>query len=327
MRFLIFLFLSAFWPVIAVAQSCGTRDLLADISADDRARLDALVAPHPYPEGILFEAEKNGSLVTVVGTIHIPDPRLTAIAEKLRPALDAADLLILEATTSDQAELQNLASTQPEVFFLTEGPTLIDLLSEEEWAQIKDQLSAIGVPGFFAAKFKPWYLAMTLAIPPCIVNKVVAGDKGLDAQLEDIALSRDLPIATLDDVEDLLKMLSGDPLDVQLEGLRMSLTMLRDGDAMITTLIERYFQGKIRETWEYSRILLDDSGMENAGALFDEMNAALLVGRNQDWEPKIAALVENKDVVLAVGAAHLSGEDGVLRSLERAGYSVRQIYP
>jgi uncharacterized protein YbaP (TraB family) len=156
---------------------------------------------------------------------------LTAIAEKLRPALDAADLLILEATTSDQAELQNLASTQPEVFFLTEGPTLIDLLSEEEWAQIKDQLSAIGVPGFFAAKFKPWYLAMTLAIPPCIVNKVVAGDKGLDAQLEDIALSRDLPIATLDDVEDLLKMLSGDPLDVQLEGLRMSLTMLRDGDA------------------------------------------------------------------------------------------------
>jgi uncharacterized protein YbaP (TraB family) len=67
--------------------------------------------------------------------------------------------------------------------------------------------------------------------------------------------------------------------------------------------------------------------MENAGALFDEMNAALLVGRNQDWEPKIAALVENKDVVLAVGAAHLSGEDGVLRSLERAGYSVRQIYP
>lgn len=78
----------------------------------------------------------------------------------------------------------------------------------------------------------------------------------------------------------------------------------------------------MRETWELGRIMIEDSGFENAGALFDEMDQALLVGRNTDWEPKIAELVAGKDAVLAVGAAHLSGESGVLRALERAGYEV-----
>ena len=101
---------------------------------------------------------------------------------------------------------------------------------------------------------------------------------------------------------------------------------VRTGHAT-TTLIERYFQGKIRETWEYSRIVVEQSAMKDAGALFEEMNQALLVGRNEDWEPKIASLVDGKNAVIAVGAAHLSGEDGVVRSLERAGYQITTVYP
>ena len=91
---------------------------------------------------------------------------------------------------------------------------------------------------------------------------------------------------------------------------------------MTSTLIERYFQGKIRETWEFGRMVLEDSGLDNAGALFDEMSQALLVDRNRAWEPRIVELVAGKRAVLAVGAAHLSGEDGVLRALERAGYTI-----
>jgi len=327
MRFLAFTFCLFLAPAVALATSCGTRDLLTEITDAERQRLDELVAAHPYPEGVIFKAEKPDSVVTVVGTIHIPDPRLAMIADMVQADVASADVLVLEATSADQTKLQSLATTKPEMFFLTEGPTLIDLLTEEEWAQITDQLSAIGVPGFFAAKFKPWYLAMTLAIPPCILTEVMAGKKGLDAQLEDIAVANDVPIATLDNVEQLLDLLAGDPLDKQLEGLRMSLQMQEDGDAMTTTLIERYFQGKIRETWEYSRIVVEQSAMKDAGALFEEMNQALLVGRNEDWEPKIASLVDGKKAVIAVGAAHLSGEDGVVRSLERAGYQITTVYP
>ena len=309
-------------PTLAHAQACGSVNLLENMSETDTARLNALVAPHPFPNGITFKAEKPNSTVTVVGTIHIPDPRLETIVEKVRAEVAAADLLILEATTEDQLGLQSLATTEPDLFFLTEGPTLIDLLSEEEWAAITDRLNAIGVPGFFAAKFKPWYLSLTLAIPPCLVTQMATGAKGLDAQLEAIAIDADVPLATLDDVASLIGLMAGDPLEKQLDGLRIALELQGEGDDMTSTLIENYFQGRIRETWELGRIMIEDSGFENAGALFNEMDASLLVGRNTDWEPKIASLVAGKNAVLAVGAAHLSGESGVLRALERAGYKV-----
>ena len=45
----------------------------------------------------------------------------------------------------------------------------------------------------------------------------------------------------------------------------------------------------------------------------------LLVGRNRAWMPRILDH-PGDTVVVAVGAAHLSGEDGVLQLLEHAGY-------
>ena len=53
------------WSGAAFAQACGTVDLIAELGSEDRARLDALVAPHPFPEGNLWVAEKDGLSVLV----------------------------------------------------------------------------------------------------------------------------------------------------------------------------------------------------------------------------------------------------------------------
>lgn len=321
-RFILPLVLAA-WPVFAQAQSCGNRDLIAELGPEDRAALDALVAPHAYAEGNLFRAEKPGSTVTVVGTLHLPDPRHAELVDAVRPALESADLLILEATSAAQAEMQSMAATEPDMFFLTDGPTLIDLLSEEEWTRLTEELAAYGIPGFMAAKFQPWFLGMTLAIPPCAIEDVTRGEKGLDMLLEDVALGAGVPLAELDDLDALMELLSGDPLDKQIEGLRLWLNMKVDNGAEMTTLVERYFQGKAREAVEFSRLLLEDKGIPIA--LFDEMMQGILENRNAAWEPKIMDLVDGRDAVLAVGAAHLSGESGVLRALERMGYTVKPL--
>ena len=78
----------------------------------------------------------------------------------------------------------------------------------------------------------------------------------------------------------------------------------------------------MRETWEFARIQLERSDIENTGEMFDEINQTLLIDRNRKWEATLPGLIAGKDVVIAVGAAHLSGEDGVLRALERMGYGI-----
>ncbi|MEM9425227.1 MAG: TraB/GumN family protein [Pseudomonadota bacterium] len=313
----------ALFPLVAQAQSCGTRDLIAELDAGAQAELDALVALHPFAEGNTYRATKPDSTVTVVGTLHLPDPRHAATVDAVRPAVENADLLILEASSEAQAGIQMMTATNPEMFFLTEGPTLIDLLTEEEWATLNDQLSAYGIPGFMAAKFQPWFLGMTLAVPPCALSDIQQGKKGLDMLIEAVAKDANVPIAELDDIDALMALLSGDPLDEQIEGLRMWLSMKVEGDAEMTTMVERYFQGKAREAVEYSRLMLEEKNIPVE--LFDEMIEELLEKRNAAWEPKIIDLVEGKDAVIAVGAGHLSGESGVLRALERAGYTITRL--
>lgn len=312
----------AFYPAAALAQSCGTVDLIKMLDAEDRARLDALVAPHVYPVGNLWKASKEDSTVVVAGTLHVPDLRLAALTERVEPFLKSADLLILEATSEDEAALAELAATNPGLFFITEGPTLIDLLSEEDWARAQEMLSALGVPAFVAAQFQPWYLNLTLAIPPCAMALVQSGEKGLDRQLEAIAEIAGLPIKSLDDTEAVIRIFADAPFDEQMDGLRLTLSTNEDSAANTSTLIEAYFDGRTREGWEFGRILVDRAGVENGQELFDEVNTSLLVERNEAWEPRIRELVDGKDVVIAVGAAHLSGESGVLRALERAGYQL-----
>lgn len=306
----------------AYAQSCGDRNLIAELSKEDKGRLDALVAPHPYAEGSIWRAEKPGSSVVIVGTLHIPDPRFELIVSELSPEIESADLLILETSTEDELAMQTLSASEPEMFFLTDGPTLIDLLSDKEWNAAKARLSALGIPGFLASKFQPWYLSLTLAIPPCALSAMQAGQKGLDRQLEQIALDANVQIATLDDVRALLKLFADEPLDKQLDGLRLTLENSEDSAATTSTLIESYFDGRVREGWEFGRIQIEKSGIENGAELFDEVNRTLLEGRNKSWEPKITGFVEGKRAIIAVGAAHLSGESGVLRSLERVGYQI-----
>lgn len=312
-------------PVQAMAQSCGTRDLISELGAEDRARLDALVAPHPYPTGNFWSATKGDTTVTVVGTIHIPDPRLAPIVEMLEETIATADLLVLEATAEGEASLQRLAAEKPEMFFITEGPTLIEILGDEDWARVEARLSAMGIPGFFAAQFQPWYLSLTLAIPPCAITAIQSGERGLDRQLETIAVASDVPLAALDDTEAVLQIFASEPLQDQIDGLMITLEIQSDGDATSSTLIEAYFDGRVRETWEFSRIQIEQAGVENGPKLFEEVNQSLLIERNQDWEPKINALIDGKqNVVIAVGAAHLSGESGVLKALERAGFALEE---
>lgn len=321
-RFLKLVALVALTPLAAVAQSCGTADLIADLDADDRARLDALVAPHAYSTGNLWRAEKDGKTVIVAGTLHIPDQRLTPMIDDIRPFVEKADILILEATREDEAALAGLASTTPDFFFITKGPTLIDLLGPDDWARTEEMLSALGVPGFLGAKFQPWYMNLTLAIPPCAMALIQSGEKGFDRQLEDIALASDVAIASLDDAEAVLALFADEPIEDQLDGLRITLNTQEDGDANTSTLVEAYFDGRTREGWEFARIQIENSGIENGAEMFEEINQTLLIGRNQKWEPLITGMVAGKNAVLAVGAAHLSGESGVLRALERAGYGI-----
>lgn len=301
-----------------LAAACKGNNIIDALSPEERSALAAAVAEHPYPEGNIWVGRNGTRTVHVVGTVHIPDPRLEPMVATVGPIVRASDLLILEATAEDQAALQRVMTERPEVAFLTEGPTLIDLLGETLWAKVAEDLNERGVPPFMAAKFRPWLLGMTLAIPQCATAAITAGEAGLDGRLEEIAGEAGVPVASLDDPEALLDMMTRGTLEEQVDMLRMSLSIEADTEDAMATTLDSYFAGRHRELWEFSRFMARDADID--AAVFDRLEEDLLDTRNEAWEPKIAALLSGDSAVIAVGAAHLSGETGVLRALERMGY-------
>ncbi len=56
-----------------------------------------------------------------------------------------------------------------------------------------------------------------------------------------------------------------------------------------------------------------------------EFEDILLTNRNKAWIPKITTMIHQKPTFIAVGAAHLTGEFGVLNLLKQEGYKITPV--
>jgi uncharacterized protein YbaP (TraB family) len=312
------------WMVTALAAAahCSGVDLRAGLTPDERAALESRVDAIPYAEGNHWTATRGNQVLHLVGTVHMADARLDPIVERLRPVMQRADLLLLEMTADGKDRFERTMIEQPDRVFLTSGPTLPDLLAEDEWQGLAEAARHRGIPPFFAAKFQPWYLALVLAIPPCIIEQQIAGTVGLDQRLMDIADALGVPQRPLEPFDTLFTLFGADPIEDQLDVLRLG-ALPEDvaRDAMVT-LFAAYFEEKPAEIIEFSRTLAYrhiDMPQSAVDDMLDDMNASLLNRRNHDWIDIITTVPDGVTVV-AFGAGHLVGEDGILNLLGKAGY-------
>lgn len=321
---LFFLALFLLLPFAAHA-ACDGRDLRLDMTPEARADLDAVVEQIAYPEGNHWVARKGDTVLHLIGTLHVNDPRMGPIVERLTPTLKYADAFYFEITQSDMSAFeQNLANDFSPVL-ITSGPTLIDLMSEEDWAKISAALAARGVPGWMAAKMRPWFLSMMLGMPPCMLHAPDA-DRGMDARLTELAEAQGIPQHSLEQVEELIAIFDSHPIEEQVQSLVRMTEAFDAGDDHMITMANAYFEEKHAEILQVAKIL----GREASGLspeVFAQEWAAfedqLLVQRNANWMETILAL-KNQTVVIAVGAGHLGDVYGLLNQLEQAGYSLSQ---
>ncbi len=308
------------------AAACVGESYLDRMTPDQQMELSAAVADMPYAEGVVWTAIKDTASITIVGTMHIYDPRLEDLRAALASTISSADLIMLEATPEEEAKLQNLIASDPSRMFIVDGPTLPELLDEDTWQLIAAAATERGIPSFMAAKMQPWYLSLTLAIPSCAMSDMMAGARGLDHMIMQDAEAAGVPMQAVEPYTTLFDLFKDDSFDEQVDMLRISMLVPELQQQMFVAMLDRYFAEDIGRLWEMSRIALSDVpdlDPVEANAMFDEMEEALLITRNQNWIPVIKeASTTHDDIVLAVGAGHLIGDEGVLRLLENDGWTI-----
>lgn len=301
-------------------------DLMTDAQ---KTQLSSSVADLPYAEGLTWTATKGDDTLTIVGTMHIFDPRLDAIRSKVADAVQNADLIMLEATPEEEAKLLELITTDPGRLFIVDGPTLPELLDEETWQLVVDAATQRGIPSFMAAKMQPWYLSLTLAIPACAIQEMLSGVSGLDKMIIQDALDANVPLQAIEPVTTLFDLFKGQTIEQQIDMLRVNMLSPDLQQQMFVSMLDMYFAEDVGRLWDMSRIAMAEmpeldpaEGM----AMFEDMQDALLDSRNRNWVPEIIdATNDHDDIVVAVGAAHLIGDQGILQLLENQGWLITRI--
>ncbi|WP_052761741.1 TraB/GumN family protein [Aurantiacibacter luteus] len=246
----------------------------------------------------------GGERGALFGTIHaLPDD-----AKWRTPALDAAladsDLLVVEVANLGDTSGAELFSDLSE----TPGqPPLSRRVDAEARPALLAMMDAAGMDDGDFSRIESWGAALLLAA----ATRTGDSDNGVDRAL----------IAEADEVVG-LESYAGqlslfDRLSQEAQGDLLAATA-RDwqagrGDAMLRA----WLSGDERRIAEHV-----------GGELLSnpELRRTLLTRRNEAWTDRIAALVEEgRRPFVAVGAAHLVGEDGLVARLEALGYTARRI--
>ncbi|WP_172300075.1 TraB/GumN family protein [Pseudoruegeria sp. HB172150] len=310
----------------AAAQCTGT-DLIAAMPEDERLAMEQEAAAQPYSEGILWRAAKDGRSIHLVGTMHTYDSRHQATLDRIAPFLENAKTVLMELGEGDEARLQRMIAETPDLAFITEGPTLPELLSKEDWDALRVAMSDRGIPGFLAAKMKPWMAMANLSISKCMFQDLLAGRRGLDAQLMERAAELGRPAVALEPLDTALKLFGAYSEEEQLDLLRLALAQQDAEDASYdVTVAEAYFREDVLQIWLWSLKLMEEltplppEEMDTQIALFEDL---LLTARNRAWIDEI--LTAEGDTLVAVGAMHLPGDEGVLNLLEQEGFEITRL--
>ena len=116
-------------------------------------------------------------------------------------------------------------------------------------------------------------------------------------------------------------------MEEQIEMLKIGITSVETAENAVATLMAQYFDQDHGAVMDTSRVALRDTlDMDRAefDAVFDDMLDSLLTQRNLKWMT-VLDKTRADNIVVAVGAGHLSGENGVLNLLAQRGYTLTRM--
>jgi uncharacterized protein YbaP (TraB family) len=311
-------------PRVAYAL-CEARDIINDMPAEQRALLEAEVAKTPFPEGLYWQARRGQTTITMFGTYHFRHAETDNHLDALKPEIAAADVVYLEMSNEEQQNFEKTVASDPSIMFITEGPTLPDLLGEEDWLKFRSEMMKRNFPGVVSAKLKPIWGALMLGIGPCEAQNGAMDSEGIDALIGTYAEAEGIESKSLEDFRTILTLLDEDPIEKQVEMIRLTLNYPGDPDDMSYTIRERYLNGEIALTWQLTKDISLQYGGPTAQQDMDKLEQVMLTDRNRKWVDLLSGLSEPKRIFAAFGAGHLPGENGVLYMLEQEGFEITRL--
>lgn len=313
--------------IASAAQTCGGIDMLAEAQSKDpelfRTVTDA-AKKLENSEALLWKIEKAGLPPShLFGTIHISDPRVTTLSDKVKSALSESKTVVLEFVGGQDAAVAALTASAGQHLIYTDGTTLESRLTPEDFAQVKTVVGKIGMPGEIAGLMRPWIVNMLLAISDCERQKMEKGADALDTQIEKTAKAKGLTLAGLETPEQQMTAMTSIPEDQQIQMLKAGLKYADRSNDMLETLVQMYLKRQISAAMPLQIAMAAKVG--TPASAYDGFVKILLNDRNAHMRDNAKPILDKGGAFVAVGALHLPGPAGLVTLLRNAGYTVTAV--
>ena len=275
--------------------------------------------PRETGELVFWEARppSGDGVVHLLGTVHMARTA-TAFDPAISSALDASDTVALELDPQEMGDAE-MGALVAELGMLW-PETLPDVVAPETWEATQRTLQALGVPEANILPLQPW-LAMTAIAVAKAEQEGFRGEAGVEEQLKQQA-GDDRPVIGLETAREQFEALAGLPAESQ--------------ERMLLELVEQPLPepgaepseveggiGQLIDAWEKG----DLDTLEILVAVRDEaVRDALYLRRNHRMTERIDELAaQGGRFFVAVGAAHMLGDEGIPALLAARGYRVVRI--
>ncbi|PKO50695.1 MAG: TraB/GumN family protein [Betaproteobacteria bacterium HGW-Betaproteobacteria-2] len=265
-----------------------------------------MVAAQAQDKGLLWKLEApDGKTSYLFGTMHSDDRRVTDFPPSVMKALLDSEVFLME-----------LQPPQDPSVYLMEG-RLDHMLTEQEFVEVIKLADFHSMHTDIATTMKPWLLAVIFDLPK------PQTPYSQDAMLMSLAHGKSKTVRALESVEEHFGVLDSFSIEDQLVMLRAVLKRSPEQrERNFEELVKTYLSGDLDKIIEVNA---RTSGDMLPDELWARILKKLLDERNVRMAERIVLQANESSVFVAVGAAHLPGEGGLLARLRSAGYQVSPV--
>ena len=305
-------------PGLAAASLLATAPLSARAqdASSAAAPAPASAAVRPVPPAIgegpaLWVVSDADSTLYLFGTVHVLRPDTAWGSARVDAAFaSASDVWFEISNPDDQAAIIPLIQQ----YGVSPATPLSSLLTAEEITDLDAAARTIGASAAQLDPLRPWFAGLTLSMAP-LVKAGYDPASGVELTLKAQALAAGKPVHGFETIDKQVRILATLPDAVQLSFLRTTLEDFDQATVMLDQMVEAWAEGDVQA--------LDRVAVQEMKADAPEVYDALLVHRNTDFADQIQGLLAGSGTVfIAIGAAHLTGEDSVQAMLEARGVEV-----
>ena len=287
----------------------------------------AIIASITYSQAqILYRISGKGleKPSYIVGTYHLAPASFADSIPGMKTAIEGTQQVCGELDMMDAFKPENAARLMQSQM-LPEGTTLSSLLTAEQLERLNKLLleemgSNLNDEAFAAQidKMTPAALSTTLSLSS-YMKKVESFNpmELIDNYFQMLALQNGKAVKGFETVDFQMGVLFGAPLEKQVNDLMCMVDHFEDTEEMVNLITTAYFS---------QDLTLIEEAMEQESKIdcgtTEEDEDILINNRNRNWVELMPDMMAEQPTLFVVGAGHLCGEKGVLKLLEKAGYTI-----